>query len=234
MRKGLLIILILVSAIFFCWYVSLYFSGSHGPYEVIESSIDVNQCNLGEDSWILKFPILLNGKNHSGVFIRDGLPADSQTKIWHLDTESRSCVQVVDSPARNELQPIRSSEEQILQIVEPPLFSKHHIVYRVEYRGNFSAQWLYRGIHLKRPVYYIGLTGGRTGWGIASSFIGDLYIEGYLGGHKLFVIRRSVYGVKYLPAIATDSLTWDPINRTITFIDKVDQTGLLYWAHLQN
>jgi hypothetical protein len=234
MKKILLILLITVTSVFLCWYVSLYFSGSHGPYELIESSVDVNKCNLGEDSWILKFPVLLNGKNQNGVFISNGLPADPETKFWHLDTESGSCVQVLNSPARNELQPIRSSEERILQIVEPPLFSKRHIVHRVEYWGNFSAQWSFRGLHLKRPVYYIGLTGGRTGWGIASSFIGDLYIEGYYGGQKLFVIRRNVYGVKYLPAVATDSLTWDPVNRTITFIDKVDQTGLLFWAHLQN
>jgi hypothetical protein len=233
MRKFFRIFSITVASILFCWYLSLYFSESSGSFEVIDSPTKVNKCVLDETSWILKSPVLFNGKDQTGVYLGDGLAENPETKLWYLNPSSRTCDQVSDDQVRNKLQQITSSEEKIFPIVEPPIFTRGHVIQSTQYQGSVSARWLFRGLRLKRPVYYISFMGGGAHWGIASSYIGSFYLEVYRGKEKIFVIGKSVYGATWGPSLTGDYLTYDAFNRSLIFMDKFNERGVVYWTRLK-
>ncbi|MFN8007544.1 MAG: hypothetical protein U0V70_11070 [Terriglobia bacterium] len=233
MKNSFRISLIVVAAIFLAWYLSLYFSDSSRPFEVIESIIPLNKCILEDSPWILKSPELYNAKNKQGVFICDGLPKEPETRIWQIDIKSKSCVRVPEGMERNQFEPIPPSEEKIYPISYPSFYSEYHVIQRTEYHGGLSAQFCFRGFLVKRPVYRLRfLSGGRPSWGISQSHIGNFFLEVYQGKKKLFVIGDSVYGATWGPTVTLDYLTYDSANKMVIFTDKYSAKGIIYWAHL--
>ena len=225
--------MITVTSVFLCWYLSLYFSESRWPNLIIESRVPLIRCSLDEVNWVAKSPLLYSVPNGGNLYLADGLAEEPETKFWLLDINRNACIQTTLEPSKNEIQHIHSSEEHFSPIVYPPLFSRAHVIQSTQFRGGVWARWLFRGLRLKRPVYFISFMGGGTHWGLANSYIGTFYLEVYRGKEKLFVVGNSVYGATWGPVVASDYLEYDASKQILLFTDKYYEPGIVYWTHLK-
>ena len=136
MRKFFRIFSITVASVFFCWYLSLYFTESRWSNKIIESRVSLNRCSLDEVYWVAKSPFLYNGPKGENLYLADGPAEESETKFWLLDSNRNACIQTTLAASKNGLQLLHSSEEHFFPIVEPRIYSKAHIIQITRFKGN--------------------------------------------------------------------------------------------------